>query len=158
MEYYNKDNVIVRDSIQSDADYLSENLRKSDVQEIWASHHVLPNYALNQGLLNSSTCLTVTKGEPLAMFGICPESLISDRAVIWLLATENLMDIRLEFLRYSRKFINLMLEEYPYLYNWVDVRNCKSVYWLRKIGANLSDPAPHGLDKLPFHHFEFRRV
>lgn len=157
MQYYNKNGIVVCDAGKEDIQYLKNNLRKSDVDEIWASHHVTPEYALTEGLRNSSICLTIKNEKPLSMFGICPENLLGTRAVLWLLATENLMDVKLEFIRYSRKFINLMIEQYPLLYNWVDARNVKSVYWLKKIGADLKNSEPYGVDKMPFHYFEFAR-
>jgi len=157
MIYYDKDGIKVRDSEEDDIKYLRYNLRLSDVDEIWASNHVDPNTALREGLKNSSVCLTVLKRSPIAMFGCCPSSLISDRAVIWMLATNDLISIKTPFIRYSRKFVDVMLEQYPLLYNWVDARNTHSVLWLKRIGADVQEAKPFGVENLPFHYFEFTK-
>lgn len=159
--YYDKDNVQVRDSSPTDIAYLRNELKHSDVEEIWASHHLLPYDALLQGFENSLECLTVTHdGRPLAMFGVVDAKDMPGSGIIWLLSTEELFKIRLEFLRHSSSFVNFMFHrhpEYKVLFNFVDARNVISVKWLGRIGARVADAVPFGIEKLPFHYFEFRR-
>lgn len=163
--YYDKDGVVVRDSCASDIAYLRNNLKQSDVDEVWASHHKTPYEALLEGYENSDQCLTVAKdGRAFAMFGIVPiaaGSVNDDCAIIWFLSGEELFRIkRFEFIRHSAGFVGFFFHRAPELkrfFNFVDVRNKISVRWLKKIGATIHDPMPFGTEGLPFHYFEFRR-
>lgn len=154
--FYNQDGIIVRRTCPSDADRLV--LRDSDVQEIWASDHLTPKEALKLSLAKSILALTVEdQGEPIAMFGINPESILGNRAVVWLLASDGLDRIKRRFARHSRQFVQMMLEYYPFLFNYVDARNQKSIEWLKFCGAKIEDAKPYGAESLPFHFFSFKR-
>ena len=142
--------------MESDIKYLSDNLRQSDIFEIWASHHATPLSALTQ-CHNSPFSLTVERENPICMFGINPESLLGNKAVIWCLATDELSTINIRFLKHSREFIEMFLEIYPYLYNFVDDRNTESIAWLKFCGAVMEEPKPFGMDNMPFRYFYFER-
>lgn len=157
MIYYSKDNVMVKDSCLDDAERLAPNLRKSDIVEIWASNHHEPLEALKKSL-NSLYCMTIfIEDEPIAMFGIHTNELIGEQASIWLLASDRLNEMKMRFLRQSKKFIGFFLDKYPYLCNFVHSDNIDSILWLRFCGANIYDPQPYGLDKSMFRFFEFKR-
>ena len=155
--YYDDGEVRVRESTKEDAEQLAGLMRKSDIDEIWASNHLTPIEALKQGIDNSTFCLTVENGRPIAMFGIACDQIISRKAVVWLLASDDLVKIQKRFLRYSKTFIYIMLDRYPYLENYVDVRNEKSIKWLKLCGATIEKPEPYGADQKMFSHFYFRR-
>lgn len=159
--YYQNRGLLVRDSNPEDIAFLRNNLKKSDVDEIWASHHKMPYEALVQGMELSVHCLTVLKYEkPTAMFGVVPISDTDRRGVIWMLSTENLLNMRIEFLRCSEFFIRLLFklnQRFDILFNHVDARNTVSIKWLKSIGANVAEAVPYGEEKLPFHYFEFPR-
>lgn len=157
MLYYDKNDIKVRKSSVEDVEYLKDHLRESDTQEIWASNHLTPEKALRLSLAKSIFCLTVENGAPIAMFGINPEQLLGERAVVWLLGSEGLNKIRIPFIRYSRHFISMMLEYYPYLHNYVDARNLQSIAWLKFCEATIEEAKPFGSENLPFHYFYFRR-
>lgn len=155
---YSKDGVIVRKSVIEDVHKLKNNLRKTDVAEIWASHNHTPEEALKLSFEQSVLCLTIeNKDEVVAMFGIVPESLLGSRASIWLLGSDGIEDIQIKFLRNNGKFINFMLSFYPHLSNFVDSRNRVSINWLKKIGAKIHSAVNFGAEQLPFHYFEFER-
>lgn len=156
--YYEKDGNTVRDTRYSDLTYLAEKLRCDDLRELWASYHTRPYTALCYSYAHSSLCMTaLIKGEPFAIFGCNPDQRDISRGAVWFLSTDKLMEVRLEFIRYSRHFVDIMLEMHPVLFNYVDARNKKSIFWLRQIGAKVYDAAPWGLDGLPFHYFEFKK-
>lgn len=155
---YNKSGVVVRQSILGDVNYLKNHLRRSDVNEIWASHNSTPEEALFVGFYESSLCLTVESNKlPCAMFGINSHNLLSREAIVWFLASPELEKIKIRFLRHSMDFVDLMLRYYPVLYNWVDSRNYDSIEWLIFCGAKLEEPKRFGVQQLPFHYFVFRR-
>jgi len=156
---YDKDGITVRRAKIKDALYLSNNLRQSDVDEIWASHHITPKDALIDGVNNSIFACTVCNGYPIAMFGIVPETILGTKASVWMLASDDLKKIKRRFAKNSRHFIDMMLEFYPYIYNHVDDRNKESIKWLEFCGAHIkSDPEPFGVEQMPFHYFYFNKA
>lgn len=158
MIYYEGKEGMVRTSNELDIDLMKNRLRRSDIDEVWASHHHTPEEALRLSFEMSTLCLTVDiKGMPVAMFGIAPQTLLSDRANVWFLATDGILKVRKSFVKQCRKFIDVMLKEYPILENYVDARNKLSIRWLKWCGAEIEEAKPIGAEKLPFHHFSFRR-
>ena len=156
--YYELNNVIVRRSVEEDIDSLKNRLKESDIQEIRASHGHTPEEALRISFEESALCLTIEdNGIVLGMFGVTPYYFLSNRGIIWLLSSEELFYRKYRFLRHSKYFIELFLEMYPYLENYVDLRNHKSIKWLEMCGAVLSDPMHYGVEKMPFRHFYFKK-
>jgi hypothetical protein len=156
--YFQKGALIFRESILADVESLAPNLREPDRLEIWASHHADPYKALKDSFENSSTSISmVLDDQIISMFGIAPESLVSDRATIWLLGSPAVQKIRFTFFRQSKPFIQRFLEEYPVLENWVDNRYIESIQWLQWCGADMYQPEPYGMDHMLFRYFRFRR-
>jgi hypothetical protein len=153
-----KDDLIVRDSVIADIEPIAENMRKSDRDEIMASHRRQPINALALGYAGSTLCFTVEyKGEPCAMFGTVPESLLSNKANVWLLASNKFCKCHKKLAKYSKTFINFLLSHYSELGNFVDMRNKASINWLKHYGAEIEEAKPFGEEKRPFHRFIFRR-
>ena len=155
--FYNKDGIVVRRSNLKDAHYLSANLRDSDVREIWDSDNITPEEALLQGLDQSIFCCTILNGSPLAMFGIVPETVLGNKASIWMLATEGLSKINIKVIRDSKHFIKIMLAYFPYLHNYVSNDNKESIKWLKFCGAKIKEPEVYGKEKKLFRYFSFER-
>jgi hypothetical protein len=158
MVYYHRENVIARDATVEDIAILKDSLRKSDINELWASHHITPEKALLTSYEKTTFCVTVEiDKEPIGMMGICPDTLIGNAACIWMLSSEKLDKVRRAFAKHSRKYIKILLNQYPLLYNWVDARNKQSIKWLRWCGAEIYEAMPYGVEQMPFYYFEFRR-
>ena len=157
MIYYDKDGIRVRNSIKADVRSLKYTMKPSDANEIWASHHHTPEEALTLCLDKSIFCATVENGNPIAMFGIYADNIIGTEASIWMLSSEDLYKIKTRFLRNCKGFIKMMLEYYPYLHNYVDARNLKTIAWLKFLGAEIEEAKSFGVDGLPFNHFIFRK-
>ncbi len=156
--YYQKNCLIVRSSTMADVEYLSTRLRESDREEILASNNVKPYEALSIGLKESVLCLTVENNkEVIFMFGINAEDLTSNHAIIWMLASDKIDSIQHRFLRHSRRFINIFLDMYPNLENYVAKKNVKSLEWLRRCGAIIEQEIPYGIEAELFHRFTFKR-
>jgi hypothetical protein len=156
--YYKEGKVIVRSSVLEDVQKLSKTLRSSDIQEIWDSHHHTPKTALDVSIEESLVCLTVEKeGEPIAMFGIHPIEVLGSKAIIWMLGSQELDTIGVRFIRRSRRFIDMFLEYYPFLYNYVSTENMPSLQWLRWLGASFKRPERYGIEQKPFQYFWFER-
>lgn len=157
MKYYDDGEVVVRDTEPKDVPSLAERMRADDVHEIWASNHVTPQEALEQGMKHSVFCATVENGRPIAMFGVAVENLSDEKGSVWLLASDDLFKIKKKFLQNSRHFIDIMLEFYPRLENYVHCNNIKSIRWLKMCGAKLESPELYGVEKEFFQKFVFER-
>ena len=157
--YYYKSKVAeVRDADMKDVFALAPNVREADKREIWKSHHRTPEGALMSGYTSSVFCLTIIyKGKPIAMFGVSPESLLSDKAIVWLLASQELEKVQKTFIRNNKRIIAMFLAHYPTLYNFVDVENKQSIKWLMWCGAHIGTAVPYGIEQKLFNYFEFRR-
>lgn len=150
-------NAKVRISKEDDIAKIASDMRKSDIEEVWASHHLTPEAALSSSFKESDICLTVTiDDEPVAMFGTAPVNLLGSQAAVWLLATNKFCCISKRFLKRSRAFIKAMLEKHPHLINFVDVRNTPSIKWLKFCGARFGPVIPYGAEGLNFQYFEFK--
>jgi hypothetical protein len=148
---------IVRQSVVEDIDYLAKYMRWADKREIYASNHLSPKEALRIGFEKSIYCRTVENGNPIMMFGVCPISFFDKSAKVWMLGTNDISKISIRFLRGCRHYIDEMLNIYPALYNYVDVRNKKSVKWLEFLGAEFDAPAPYGKEGFNFMRFVFNK-
>lgn len=154
MIYYEKGDIVIRDSEKEDIPPLANDMRKEDSEEVWASSHMTPEVVFNVSFNISPICLTfLFRGEPIAMFGVNPDSLLSTSGVVWLLTTNKINQVKFRFLKLSRMFIQFFLRKYPHLYNFVDARHKLAVEWLKWCGAKLSDAQPFGIENKPFHYF-----
>lgn len=156
-KFYDKDGIIVRRSVVADIDKMKNKLREADVKEIWASHHRTPEEALKICVEDTMFSLTVQNGVPICMFGFNATEVLGQRATVWMLATNDLEKIQKRFLRNCRRFVEIMLEFYPYLENWVHTDNKKSIQWLKFLGATVEKAQPYGVEGELFHHFYFLR-
>ena len=156
--YYKSKAGKVRDAEIKDVFELAPNMRKADKKEIWRSHHHTPEQALLYGYTNSVLCYTVERNEsPIAMFGVVPESLLSDKAYLWLLGSPELKKVKKSFMKQSRYFVNLMLEHYPLLFNFVDIENWASIRWLTWLKCEWGIIKHYGVEQQSFQYFQFRR-
>ena len=152
MIYIKKRDVLIRDSAHPDILPIATFMRKADVNEIWASHMLYPYEALVHGFENSKVCITAEhKGVPVMMAGVVPIN--EETASVWMLGTPEVDRLTVRFCKISRNVVSILLGFYPKLYNYVDVRNKKSIEWLKWCGAKFESPAPYGISKLPFQFF-----
>ena len=158
MIYYDQNNIVVRRSVKSDIAALKDNLKESDVHEIWASHHHTPEEALKGCVEKAIISMTIiVDGKIVAIFGIDTDKILGKTASVWMLSTGEIEKIKRRIVRHSRAFINHFLEFYPYLDNYVHSLNKESIAWLKFCGATIEEAKPFGIEQEPFHHFYFRR-
>lgn len=156
MIHYKKNDVVICDASLMDIFLMEGKMRPMEISEVWASEHLTPKEALLKSYEKSTGKLTLWyQGQVVAMFGIVPESLLSNRAMVWLLTTDTIYKMKISFAKLSLRVLSLMLSRYGLVYNFVDARNEQCLNWLRWLGANIYPAQPYGLDSLPFHYFEF---
>lgn len=145
-----------RDVMPSDIEHIAPRLRLDDLVEIKAmSGHSDVMKILTRAVSVSSRCWTgcAADGEPMTLFGVAPVSLLSGIGSPWMLGTDRAQKYAMAMVREGRKQILQMLVLYPSLINYVDVRNVRSVRWLRRLGFEIHAPEPAGVYGLPFHKF-----
>lgn len=152
MIYYESNRVVVRDSTYLDIFDLSNNMRSQEVAEIWASEHIRPFQAVHDSFDKSAEKRTfLYDGRVAGMFGVIPESYMSDKGIVWMLTTPEILKMKFTFYKLSRKFIASLLARYVDLYNFVDARNTQCVDWLKRCDAEIYPAEGFGVEKLPFH-------
>ena len=148
-------NINIRRSTFKDVLDIFPKMHESDKDEIWASHHILPYFALCDGFNKSEICLTAcVLEEPVSMFGVVKNS--EGTGAIWMLGTDGLYKTRKEIVALTKKVIATFHEYFPVLHNYVSAKNEKSVRWLEKCGAVIEAAQPFGVEQELFHHFYFK--
>ena len=147
--------VTIRPATEDDARDLAPRMREADAAEVWASGRKTPKAALLSSVrLSSHAWAGLVDGEIVAMWGVCPASMLSRVGVPWMLASDALVAHQKAFLRRNAQYVAFMLSCYTRLTNWVDARNTTSIHWLRWLGFTIQPAEPHGALKMPFHRFE----
>jgi hypothetical protein len=149
--------ITIRPARLDDVGALKDKLRRSDIEEIWASHNETPESALRKCVEESTMAFVAENGSPIAIFGISSDSLLGTHCSIWMLATDELEKYKHKLFRDSRLVIQKFLDYSPLLVNYVDVRNKKSIQWLSWLGAEFDEPKPYGIEGKLFRMFKFVR-
>lgn len=143
----------VVDATSAHVEPIARHMRQDDINELWAAAAILPADALNLSLAAGGPARTwLIDGTPAAMGGI------NDQGVIWLLGTD-LIDRHVRaFLLESRREFEERRRQFQAVFNFIDVRNRRSIRWLRWLGFSMSEPMPYGVFRKPFLHFSWRQT
>lgn len=154
------ENYNIRAYYDWDLEPLASNMRQEDRDELWAGFHLEPEKAIEISttgvMLRHITKVGCYQFKPVCIFGVSetPGSTALHRCgTPWMLGTTELEDHAFVFLKYSRKFIENMVDSFDWLENYVDARNLKSIEWLKWLGFDIEDAKPWGVEGLPFHRF-----
>ena len=149
------DHYLIETTLQ-DIDYLAPRLRQADVAECYAATGKEPKEALLDGYNQGDFTFTLSpkKGVRVGLWGVCPSPLFKSAGVIWMVATDELLEYQMKFLRRSKIYIELIQQEYPLLHNVVDARNELHIKWLKWMGFKFIQlHEEYGLEKRPFYEF-----
>ena len=132
---------------------LGKKLRKEDQAEIKALANLNGTQALSMGLLHSNLCYSIFTKEDVicGMFGVQGE--LNKDAAVWMLASNEIENITIPFLRQSREVINHLNKLHPLLHNVVDVRNTLHLKWLEWCGFTFINKQNIGYENKPFYSF-----
>ena len=149
--------VHVRQSTQEDVEYLCDNLRPEDREEVLASHGTTRE-ALQTGFDESEECWTIIVTDTDEIAGIYRLSEYDETmAIPWLLTTPAIKKVWLPFLRGSRKWVEEANQKYPLLTNAVDADYTVAINWLRFVGFTfIKKHEKWGVGNKPF--LEFVRI
>ncbi len=132
-------------------------VRQADIDEVYAASGMDIVHALDMSWRLSTHCWAgIIDGEVACIFGVTPYNMLERRGVPWMLGTPLIERHALAFLRRCRWCITIMLSMYNHIENHVDVRNTKSVAWLKWLGFTFDEPQPYGKFRMPFMRFEMK--
>lgn len=138
----------------ADVEYLAENMRQQDVDEVWAASHFSPIEAIQTGVDESDYAVVALNGDvPVMIYGLKKLGLVSDNGIPWALGAYGVYQCRKELVTMSRSIVDKMLDICPVLFNYVDCRNTVSIHWLKWLGFTMHSAKPYGAESLPFHKF-----
>jgi hypothetical protein len=133
------------------------NVRQADRDEVLASSGLPMDQVLGKCVsLSEMSWAGLIDGQVACLFGVRGLSMLSIDGVPWMIATDLIEAHAKPFLRRSGKVVQVMLDRYPHLANFVDVRNTKAKQWLEWLGFTLHEPVPHGPYQMPFHPFDMK--
>lgn len=113
-------------------------MRAEDVAEVMALGALTPRAALDLSLSHHGDTWTATfDGEPVAIFGVIPVSILSNAAIAWLLGTDLLVKHWRAFARVSISVLAEVHGRYPVLVNATHTENTLAIRWLRWLGAKV---------------------
>lgn len=160
MIYYERDGLLIRDSVLADVAAMQDHLRREDAEEVIASGFASTEHALGYSFAVSAERFTVEQGGvPVAMFGCIPTgTFVCPSANVWLLGTEDLAKIKKSFVKLSRKWVANFVARHQVVFGFVDARYQRAVTWLESCGAVFEAPQPHGEHGAAFVKFEIRRA
>lgn len=142
----------------ADIEHLAANLRECDRQELLASHGGDLLGAVRHAVKISTHCWAMHVGGQLVLIGgAAPLSLLGGIGSPWMLGADHLDRAPGALTRMAVQYRQVCLTAYPYLVNFVDARNVKSIRWLKRIGFTVAEhPVPYGVHGMPFYKFELR--
>lgn len=142
----------IRPATREDCLYLAENLRKEDLEELSHGLGLPPDVSVLIGFrTDRETYAVVHQDRVVAVIGVGGTPGVIGYP--WMLATDELRDIRKSFLRGCLEFISDILTRYPHLENYVWSKNEGHLQWLRWLGFKFDSPAPWGIHDEPFQRF-----
>ena len=151
-------NKYIRELRDGDLEYLAENLRDADKEEVLANN-TDPLSGLQESVGLSHTVKIIDfSGQPAAIFGVANYDI--GREAIWMVGTAEIAEHPKVFLRYSRETIKQIFEETGALtlFNYTYAGNTLHHKWLRWIGAQVGPVKyPYGPDQKDFYPFVIER-
>lgn len=152
-------NKYLRDLREGDLEYLAENLREADKEEILCnSEDVLE--ALKESVeLSYFVKVMDVSGKPMGLLGA--SEFQGNDHVIWAVATEEVNDHAIKFLRYSKDCIQMLFDisGATRLVNYTYAKNELHHRWLEWCGATLiREPLYVGPEGKPFFPFFIERL
>lgn len=144
-----------RVATKDDLNYVVPRLRRQDVEECRAMFGIDPaSFFAAAGLNDDTYCIVSSQGTAFGLAGVAKSRASPSVAQIWMVATPKLEDHQMEFLKYSKKFIDEVTAPYDLVYNYVDARNEVHLKWLQWCGFTFINYLPSwGAEKRPFYSF-----
>ena len=136
---------------------ISVRVRESDKAVIQAATGKTPAEELRNRMKTSPNVWTwIIDGEPVAIFGLDPYSLLENIWHPWLVATDVIEKCPVLFLKTCKKVLPMLLSDGKTLLDYADSRDTRILNWLRWLGFTIFPEEPLGASGVPFHRCEMR--
>jgi hypothetical protein len=146
----------VRPFEQGDIEKISPDLRLSDVVEIAAmmGPHKTTAEHLKECVGDSrETYCLIYDGRITALWGVVDSPHIDHFGVPWMVATEDILKVGINFAYHSRDWIKHLSKGYEALYNFVHAPHWQSQKWLQLCGFNVITTMKYGFNGEDFYLF-----
>lgn len=132
----------IREYLDSDLDYLAENLREADKAEILALDGSKPKEGLKTCIEGNTELWVITlDNNPVMLYGlkaVLPEDDSEGLGgQIWALGTDAVFDYPRKLTTLSKKIISTWFTTYDFLFNYVWEGNGKHIKWIEKMGFTV---------------------
>lgn len=150
--------VDLRPAEPHDPAWFAPRLRPADTAELVAASGPDVRATLERALGQSlgKAWVAMLGEEPIALFGLAPFGLLASSAAPWMVGTPTLLTQGRALMEVGRAYCAMAKSEFSLLVNYVDVRNEASVRWLKRLGFEMGEPVPFGVEQRPFMRFEMR--
>lgn len=148
--------ILFRPVLPGDTGYIAAHLRADDRREAVALHGDVSMQGLLDRSVRASSLVwvgTTPGGEPVAMWGVAPTSLLEGIGTPWMLSTEEAYRHPRTLIVEGRRYLDAMREQCPRLSNYVGAWNTRSIRWLKRLGFDMAPAAPQGPAGELFHRF-----
>lgn len=143
---------IIRRPTMEDIEFLICNIRKEDDAEVRAMSDLSVRDVLEDTPeLEKNSYVWEKEGKIIAMFGVNPIPDKEGVGVVWLLGTTFFDKFYVAFIQECKAVFRQIIQGYDYIFNYVHVKNTKSVRWLKWLGFSLSE------EKIKINDEEFYR-
>lgn len=117
--------------------HLAKNMREADIIEVNCFTGD-PAKALFNGLMNDDHTFTLMDSMevPYAMFGA---GTVNKEAYIWMLGTDDIVKYKRFFIKICRAWVNVLVNKYSTVFNFVHEDNKLAIRWLEWCGAVLGE-------------------
>lgn len=146
----------VVEAAREHAQALVGRLRPSDVREIAAAIGGDPDAAMLRCWETSEVRWAgLVEGRVVCVFGVVRPTALSSWGMPWLLGSSELnrWATGLELCRRTGEYVREMRERFDLLQNYVDVRQHRSIHWLRWSGFHVEPAEVWGVEGRPFSRF-----
>ena len=151
--------VTVKDIEWGDDRALAPNLRLADQREAIAGTGLSPDDALYMAVRCSDRgWVGWDNNEPIALFGYRDSSDPDDKSAnVWLLGTDKIKDVRWQFLRKSKEWMQNVTQNYDTLWAVSDARNKAHQRWYEWLGFRIMHIVLVGPYSLPFNYIMYKK-
>lgn len=149
-------NKLLTQTTVQDVDYIASRLRQADYNECLAATGEEPLGVLHQGLNLGDISLTLRapSGERVGLCGVVQCPAIKEAGAVWMVATDDIYQHQMTFLRNSKRALQDLSKDYLVLFNCVDARNEVHIKWLHWMGFTFINKHPnYGAEKRLFYEF-----
>jgi hypothetical protein len=110
-----------------------EVIRKSTVADMPGAEGILRDWLYR----STEVRFGMVDGEIACVWGLCPPTLLSESAYLWLLTTPLVDEHKFLLVRHSQRYVEEALRVYPSIIGNVAIHNTSAIRWLKWLGASF---------------------